>query len=153
MGVPYANWEDLRPPRKLLGLFMPWVGCILVARVCLADPGGAAYLEQVKGAVEVTYKGTFRSPEVSGPAVPGKSVWVISPGMVGESGAIPSNAAKEAGAHAAYLSGGGSTIAALATTNEERIARLMQQAAVARGYSGRAMITEPTNQGATVLDA
>ena len=60
-------------------------------------------------------------------------------------------AAKEAGAHAAYLSGGGSTIAALATEHEERIARLMQQAAIARGYSGSTIITEPSVQGAQVV--
>lgn len=60
-------------------------------------------------------------------------------------------AAKEAGAHAAYLSGSGSTVAALATSNAERIARLMQQAAIARGYSGRSMITEPSDEGARVV--
>ncbi len=60
------------------------------------------------------------------------------------------DAAKEAGARAAYLSGSGSTVAALATENEERIARLMQQAAIARGHSGRTMITEPSETGATV---
>jgi len=61
------------------------------------------------------------------------------------------DAAKEAGAHAAYLSGGGSTVAALATGNEERIARLMQQAAIARGYSARTLITEPSAEGARVV--
>jgi homoserine kinase len=60
-------------------------------------------------------------------------------------------AAKEGGAHAAYLSGAGSTVAALATEGEERIARLMHQAGVARGYSGRTMITEPTLAGATLV--
>lgn len=62
-------------------------------------------------------------------------------------------AAKEAGAHAAYLSGAGSTVAALAVDGEERIARLMQQAAIARGYSGRTLITEPSAQGAVVLSS
>ncbi len=61
------------------------------------------------------------------------------------------DAAKEAGARAAYLSGSGSTVAALATENEERIARLMQQAAIARGYSARTVITEPSDEGARVL--
>jgi len=61
------------------------------------------------------------------------------------------DAAKEAGAHAAYLSGGGSTVAALATDQEERIARLMQQAAVARGFSGRTIITAPSERGAHVV--
>jgi homoserine kinase len=59
-------------------------------------------------------------------------------------------AAKEGGAHAAYLSGGGSTVAALATGHEERIARLMLQAAIARGYSGKTIITKPSAQGAMV---
>ncbi len=61
------------------------------------------------------------------------------------------DAAKEAGAHGAYLSGGGSTVAAFATEGEERIARVMQQAALARGYSGRTMITQASTTGATVL--
>jgi len=61
------------------------------------------------------------------------------------------DAATEAGAHAAYLSGGGSTVAALATGNEERIARLMQQAGTARGYSGRTQIREPNLEGARVV--
>ncbi len=60
-------------------------------------------------------------------------------------------AAKDGGAHAAYLSGGGSSVAAFATKDEERIARLMQQAAVARGYSARTIITEPSATGATVI--
>lgn len=60
-------------------------------------------------------------------------------------------AAKDGGAHAAYLSGAGSTVAALATHDEERIARLMQQAAVARGYSARTIITEPSAQGARIV--
>jgi homoserine kinase len=59
-------------------------------------------------------------------------------------------AAKEGGAHAAYLSGAGSTVAALATEGAERIARLMQQAGVARGYSGRTVITSVSAQGAVV---
>ncbi len=60
-------------------------------------------------------------------------------------------AARDAGAHAAYLSGAGSTVAALATEHEERIARLMQQAAIARGYSGRTLITEPSVEGAQIV--
>ena len=61
------------------------------------------------------------------------------------------DAAKEAGAHGAYLSGGGSTIAAFATENEERIARLMLQAALAHGYCGRTVITQPGAAGAMVV--
>jgi homoserine kinase len=61
------------------------------------------------------------------------------------------DAAKEAGAHAAYLSGGGSTVAALVTEHEERVARLMHQAAIARGFSARTVITEPSAEGARVI--
>ncbi len=61
------------------------------------------------------------------------------------------DAAKEAGAHAAYLSGGGSAVAALATAGERRIARQMREAGKARGYSGRTLITRPSEEGARVL--
>jgi homoserine kinase len=61
-------------------------------------------------------------------------------------------AAKEAGAAASYLSGAGSTVAALTNTNAERIARLMTQAAIAAGYSGRSIITKPTNHGAQIVE-
>lgn len=60
-------------------------------------------------------------------------------------------AAKEAGAAAAYLSGGGSTVAAFTQTDEERVARLMMQAALAHGFSGRSIITRPTVEGAHVV--
>ena len=60
-------------------------------------------------------------------------------------------AAKRAGALCAYLSGGGSTIAAFAIENEERIARAMTQEAVARGYPGRAQITAPSEAGAAIV--
>lgn len=60
-------------------------------------------------------------------------------------------AAKSAGALAAYLSGGGSTIAALAIEHEERIARGMMQEAIARGYPGRTAITTPSDEGALVI--
>ncbi len=61
-------------------------------------------------------------------------------------------AARNAGAAAAYLSGGGSTVAALVQDGEERVARLMTQAAIASGFSGRSIITTPTTQGAHVID-
>jgi homoserine kinase len=61
------------------------------------------------------------------------------------------DAAKEAGAHAAYLSGGGSTVAAFTTEHEERIARVMQQAAIARGFSGKTLITQPSEHGARIV--
>jgi homoserine kinase len=60
-------------------------------------------------------------------------------------------AAKDAGALCAYLSGGGSTIAAFALDNEERIARAMLQAGVARGFPGRTAITAPSSAGASVV--
>ncbi len=61
------------------------------------------------------------------------------------------DAAKQAGAHAAYLSGGGSTVAALATVGERRIARHMRDAGKARGYSGSTLVTRPSAEGAQVL--
>ena len=60
-------------------------------------------------------------------------------------------AAKDAGALCAYLSGGGSTIAAFCIDNEERIARAMMQQAIARGHPGRTQITTPSDTGATVV--
>jgi homoserine kinase len=60
-------------------------------------------------------------------------------------------AAKAAGALGVYLSGGGSTIAAFAVENEERIARAMMQEAIARGYPGRTTITAPTLWGAAIV--
>jgi homoserine kinase len=60
-------------------------------------------------------------------------------------------AAKDAGAAASYLSGGGSTVAAFTNQNAERVARLMAQAAIASGFSGRSMITKPTTRGVHVV--
>jgi homoserine kinase len=60
-------------------------------------------------------------------------------------------AAKEAGALCAYLSGGGSTIAAFALDGAERIAEAMQARAAALGYPGRPAVTEPSDTGATVV--
>jgi homoserine kinase len=60
-------------------------------------------------------------------------------------------AAKDAGAAASYLSGGGSTVAAFTNQNAERVSRLMAQAAIAAGFSGRSMITRPTSRGAHVM--
>jgi homoserine kinase len=60
-------------------------------------------------------------------------------------------AAKEAGALCAYLSGGGSTIAAFAVKDEERIARAMTQRGIALGYAGRTAITEPRSEGTAVV--
>ena len=60
-------------------------------------------------------------------------------------------AAKDAGALCAYLSGGGSTIAAFCTDNEERVTRAMMQQAIARGHSGRTHITVPSETGAMIV--
>ena len=61
-------------------------------------------------------------------------------------------AAKGAGAAASYLSGGGSTVGAFVQDGEERVARLMTQAAIAHGFSGRSIITAPTLKGAEIID-
>ncbi|TMB68009.1 MAG: homoserine kinase [Chloroflexi bacterium] len=60
-------------------------------------------------------------------------------------------AAKTAGAHCAFLSGGGSTICALATANEQGIADAMLEAARVRETPGRTIITRPTVKGAEVI--
>jgi homoserine kinase len=60
--------------------------------------------------------------------------------------------AKDGGALAAYLSGGGSTVAAFTLENGERVARLMTQAAISHGYSGRSIITAPASQGAHLIE-
>ncbi len=61
-------------------------------------------------------------------------------------------AAKSAGALCAYLSGGGSTIAAFALADEQRIADAMLAAATAHGLSGRTRVTEPSPVGAEVIE-
>jgi len=61
----------------------------------LADPAVLAYAQQQ---VEQAYKGTTRTPPAAAPKPQkGKKVWIISPGQVGESASIATNAAKEAG--------------------------------------------------------
>jgi homoserine kinase len=60
--------------------------------------------------------------------------------------------AKAAGAHCAYLSGGGSTICALATSNQQGIADAMAEAAHSRETPGQALITRPTAKGAEVVE-
>lgn len=59
-------------------------------------------------------------------------------------------AAKSAGAACAYLSGGGSTVAAWTRSNEDAIARAMASAASAQGYTGRSLLAEPSAEGARV---
>ena len=60
-------------------------------------------------------------------------------------------AAKVAGAHCAYLSGGGSTLCALATTNQRGIADAMLVAARAREVEGKPRVTRPVLRGAEVV--
>ena len=62
-------------------------------------------------------------------------------------------AAKAAGAHCAYLSGGGSTICALASDNQQGIADAMAEAAHSRETPGKTLITQPTTKGAEVVRA
>jgi homoserine kinase len=61
-------------------------------------------------------------------------------------------AARAAGAHAAYLSGSGSTLCAFATANAQGIADAMQEAARSREIPGQTIITRPTEQGAEVVE-
>ena len=60
-------------------------------------------------------------------------------------------AAKKAGAYCAYLSGGGSTICALASANEEAIAATMLECARGRNTPGETIITRPTERGAEIV--
>ncbi|MGH2598066.1 MAG: homoserine kinase [Dehalococcoidia bacterium] len=61
-------------------------------------------------------------------------------------------AAREAGALAAYLSGGGSSIMALATKNEATIGEAMSVRARRAGVDGRVIITHPSARGAHVVE-
>jgi homoserine kinase len=61
-------------------------------------------------------------------------------------------AAREAGALCAFLSGGGSSILALARVNEEQIASAMRRAAAADGLNGETVITSLSNTGAAVVE-
>jgi homoserine kinase len=62
-------------------------------------------------------------------------------------------AARRAGALCAYLSGGGSTIAAWTVEDEEGIADAMRRAADVAGSGGRTIITKPSERGAEVTSA
>lgn len=62
------------------------------------------------------------------------------------------DAAKAAGAHCAYLSGGGSTICALASENEHGVADAMEEAGRIRKTPGYTLITRPTEQGAEIME-
>lgn len=60
-------------------------------------------------------------------------------------------AARAAGALCAYLSGGGSSIMALATTAEERVGEAMAARARAAGRTGRLIYTRPSPRGAEIV--
>jgi homoserine kinase len=60
-------------------------------------------------------------------------------------------AARDAGALGVYLSGGGSTIAAFATTRLEEIAGAMREAAAARGFEAATRVCSLSARGAEVI--
>jgi homoserine kinase len=60
-------------------------------------------------------------------------------------------AARRAGALAVFLSGGGSTILALASRDEDAIGRAMAEAAATEGVAGETIVTRPSDQGAQVV--
>ena len=62
-------------------------------------------------------------------------------------------AARDAGAHGVYLSGGGSTIAAFATDRFEDIAGAMREAAAAHGHAAETRVCAFNGRGATILEA
>jgi homoserine kinase len=61
-------------------------------------------------------------------------------------------AARDAGAHCAYLSGGGSTVCALASDHEAAIASAMADTAHLHGVAGETMITAPTEGAGQVVE-
>ncbi|MBI4498844.1 MAG: homoserine kinase [Chloroflexi bacterium] len=60
-------------------------------------------------------------------------------------------AAREAGALAAYLSGGGPTICVFTAGREPEVAAAMAQAAAAHGVAGETRVTRPSEQGAMIV--
>ncbi len=61
-------------------------------------------------------------------------------------------AARRAGALGVFLSGGGSTVLALASQSEESIVQAMAEAAAGAGTKGRTIVTAPSNAGARVVE-
>ena len=59
-------------------------------------------------------------------------------------------AARAAGAHGAYLSGGGSTVAAFVTADDARVVQAMAAAAAAEGVAGRTIVVGLSPDGAAV---
>ena len=60
-------------------------------------------------------------------------------------------AARAAGAHGVYLSGGGSTVAAFATTGAEDVAQAMREVAAAHGLDADARVVAMSAKGAEVV--
>jgi homoserine kinase len=61
-------------------------------------------------------------------------------------------AARQAGALGVFLSGGGSTVLALASKSDKDIAKAMVKAAAGEGTGGHTIITAPSNEGAQVVE-
>ena len=61
-------------------------------------------------------------------------------------------AAYAAGAHGAYLSGGGSTIAAFVTSNEDAVTGAMREAAAAHGLQSQTRVVAFSSNGTEVVD-
>ena len=61
------------------------------------------------------------------------------------------DAALDAGAHSAHLSGAGSAVLALTSSSTEAIGAAMLRAARARGYDGQVIVTRPSATGACVI--
>lgn len=61
-------------------------------------------------------------------------------------------AAESAGAHAAYLSGGGSTVLALSAGAEEAVGAAMTAAAAAAGITGTTRIADLSERGAEIME-
>jgi len=62
-------------------------------------------------------------------------------------------AARDAGAHGVYLSGGGSTIAAFATGHFDDIAGAMREAAAVHGQTAETRVCEFNGRGAAIVEA
>ena len=63
------------------------------------------------------------------------------------------DAARAAGAHGVYLSGGGSTIAAFVTDNGDEVTGAMRQVAAAHGLQAQTRVVGFSTGGTEVVDA
>ena len=63
------------------------------------------------------------------------------------------DAARAAGAHGVYLSGGGSTIAAFITGNDDAVTGAMRQAAAAHGLQAQTRVVGFSTRGTEVVEA